>query len=210
VNWDSGQGFPFICRLNENAGDCYDNTLCGSFLAILECELLDRRRLKTRAETRMAIFEFLERWYNLSWNTKGNLLSMLGGQMTMGKNIEVLVLDDEAIVCERLKEFLDVKGLKVETFTESARAVDRLREKKFDVVVTDIKMPGPTGMDVLKLIKDEQPSTQAIVITAYGAIENFRETEALGAYDYVTKPFQIADIYNLIVKAAKRAKKEQT
>ena len=130
--------------------------------------------------------------------------------MTVGKNIEVLVLDDEAIVCERLKEFLDGKGLTVETFTESARAVARLREKKFDVVVTDMKMPGPTGMDVLKFIKDERPSTQVIVITAYGAIESFRETEALGAYDYVTKPFQVADIYNLIVKAAKRAKKQQT
>jgi DNA-binding NtrC family response regulator len=128
----------------------------------------------------------------------------------VGRNIEVLVLDDEAIVCERLKEFLDGKGLKVETFTESARAVARLREKKFDVVVTDMKMPGPTGMDVLKFIKGEQPSTQAIVITGYGAIESFRETEALGAYDYVTKPFKVADIYNLIVKAAKHAKKDQT
>jgi DNA-binding NtrC family response regulator len=134
----------------------------------------------------------------------------LGGKITVGKNIEVLVLDDEIIVCERLKEFLDGKGLKVETFTESSRAVARLREKKFDVVVTDMKMPAPTGMDVLKFIKEEQPSTQAIVITAYGAIESFRETEALGAYDYVTKPFKVADVYNLIVKAAKHAKKETT
>jgi DNA-binding NtrC family response regulator len=128
----------------------------------------------------------------------------------VGKDIEVLVLDDEAIVCERLKEFLEGKGLQVEAFTESAKAVARLREKRFNVVVTDMKMPGPTGMDVLKFIKEEQPSTQAIVITAYGAIESFRDTEALGAFEYVTKPFQIANIYNLILKAAKRAKKEQT
>ena len=47
-----------------SAGDCFDNALCESFFATLECELLDRRRFKTQAEARMAIFEFLEGWYN--------------------------------------------------------------------------------------------------------------------------------------------------
>jgi len=80
VNWDSGQDFLFIYRLNENAGDCYDDALRKSFLAILECELLDRLRFKAQAEAHMSIFEFLERWYNLSWNTKGNMPSTLETQ----------------------------------------------------------------------------------------------------------------------------------
>src|SRR4030067_3611024 len=80
VNWDSGQDFLFSYRLNENAGDCYDDALCESFLAILECELLDRLRFKTQAEARMSIFGVLERWYNLSWNTKGNMPSTLETQ----------------------------------------------------------------------------------------------------------------------------------
>src|SRR4030066_1423542 len=80
VNWDSGQNFLFICLLNENAGDCYDNAPGESFLAVLGCGFFDRGGFKTQAETRMAIFEFLERWYNLSWNTKGNMPSTLETQ----------------------------------------------------------------------------------------------------------------------------------
>lgn len=49
-----------------SAGDCHDNTLCESFFATLECELLDRRKFQTQAEARMAIFEFIEGWYNPS------------------------------------------------------------------------------------------------------------------------------------------------
>jgi DNA-binding NtrC family response regulator len=125
------------------------------------------------------------------------------------KEIEVLVLDDEAIVCERLKEFFGAKGLFVEAFTESEKAIARLKEKNFDVVVTDMKMPGPTGMDVLQFIKDNHPSTQVIIISAYSLIDKFREAEAMGVYEYVTKPFQLSNIYNLVVKASKRAKKQK-
>lgn len=127
----------------------------------------------------------------------------------MAKEIEVLVLDDESIVCERLKEFFEAKNLLVEVFTESQKAIERMKEKKFDVVVTDMKMPGPTGMDVLQFLKDNQPSTQVIIISAYSLIDKFREAEAMGAYEYVTKPFQLLNIYNLVVKAAKRAKKQK-
>jgi len=125
----------------------------------------------------------------------------------MDKSVEVLIIDDEAIVCERLEEFLTGKGLHVESFTESEKAVARMREKTFDVVVTDLKMSGPTGMDVLRLIRETQPSTVGILITAYGQFESVREAEALDAFEVVHKPFQLAEIHKLILKAAKRAKK---
>jgi DNA-binding NtrC family response regulator len=127
----------------------------------------------------------------------------------VAKEIEVLVLDDEAIVCERLKDYFETKDLLVETFTNSAKAIERLKEKGFDVVVTDMKMPGPTGMDVLEFIKQNRPSTQVIIISAFSLADKFREAEAMGAYEYVTKPFQLSNLYNLVVKAAKRAKKQK-
>jgi len=127
----------------------------------------------------------------------------------VAKEIEVLVLDDEAIVCERLKDFFEAKDLIVEAFTESEKAIERMKKKNFDVVVTDMKMPGRTGMDVLQFIKDNHPSTQVIIISAYSLIDKFRDAEAMGVYEYVTKPFQLSNIYNLVVKAAKRAKKQK-
>jgi len=126
---------------------------------------------------------------------------------SVDKPIEVLVIDDEAIVCERLKDFLTEKGLCVEVFTESEKAIARLQEKTFDVIVTDLKMSGPSGMDVLRLIRETQPSTMGILITAYGQFEKVREAEALDAFEVVHKPFQLADIHKLILKAAKRARK---
>jgi len=125
----------------------------------------------------------------------------------MDKPVEVLVIDDEAIVCDRLEEFLTGKGLQVETFTESEKAIARMQEKTFDVVVTDLKMSGPSGVDVLRLIRDTQPATVGVLITAYGQFEKVREAEVLGAFEVVHKPFQLSEIYKLILKAAKRAKK---
>jgi DNA-binding NtrC family response regulator len=127
----------------------------------------------------------------------------------VAKEIEVLVLDDEAIVCERLKDHFETKDLLVETFTDSEKAIERLKEKDFDVVVTDMKMPGPSGMDVLEFIKQNQPSTQVIIISAFSLADKFREAEAMGAYEYVTKPFQLSNLYNLVIKASKRAKKQK-
>ena len=128
----------------------------------------------------------------------------------MSERIEVLVLDDEPIVCERLKDFLDRKGVLTETFTDSRKALDRIKEKSFDVVVTDLKMEGASGMDVLLAIKKGGYSSEVIIITGYGPFESLREAEAVGVYDYIAKPFVMSDLYNRIKKAAKKAKKKKS
>ena len=125
----------------------------------------------------------------------------------MSTSGEVLVLDDEAIVCERIKEHLGKKGFLVETFTESPNALERLQQKNFDVVVTDLKMNGPTGLDVLRFVKKQSPATQVIIITGYGSIETANEAEIVGAFDFICKPFALEDIYTLVKKATKKAKK---
>ena len=83
----------------------------------------------------------------------------------MGKQIEVLVLDDEPIVCERLKDYLEKKDILVETFTESIQALKRIEEKSFDVIITDLKMEGPTGIDVLVAVKKIAARAEVIIIT---------------------------------------------
>ena len=125
----------------------------------------------------------------------------------MGKQIEVLVLDDEPIVCERLEDYLKKKGMYVETFNQSQKALERLEEKTFDVIITDMKMQGPSGMDVLVTVRKKSYKSEVIIITGYGSFETIREAEYVGAFDYISKPFQMAEIFNLVKKAAKKARK---
>jgi len=121
--------------------------------------------------------------------------------MTEAKS--VMVLDDEPIVCNRLKPVLEKEGFAVEVYTESAKALERLRDKQFSVLVTDMKMSGASGMDVLRYVKETAPATQVIVITGYATIETNYEAQALGALHFIAKPFKMKDLAKLVNKASK-------
>jgi DNA-binding NtrC family response regulator len=142
--------------------------------------------------------------------SRGSFVGSRTGEVTpikegwVKKNIFVMVLDDEPIVGERLKPILEKKGFQVETFTESQKALERLEEKQFHVLVTDLKMSGPSGMDVLRFLKDRHLDTQAIVITGYATIERAREAQYLNA-EFVSKPFKLEEIAKLVVRAAKKS-----
>ena len=125
----------------------------------------------------------------------------------MNSRFEVLILDDEPIVCERLKEHLEKHDLSVETFTESQAAMDRLAQKRFDVVVTDLKMKAPSGLDVMHFARQQGTGTQVIIITGYSSIEAAREAEYSGAYQFIDKPFQMETMTKLVKKAAAKARK---
>jgi DNA-binding NtrC family response regulator len=126
----------------------------------------------------------------------------------MQTDTEVMVLDDEITVCERLGDFLEKQGMRVETFVDSNAAVERLAQKRFHVVVTDLKMKGPTGLDVLVAVKRENLPTQVIVITGYRTLEATRAAECVGAFAFLDKPFRLEDLGGLVKKAAKRARKQ--
>ena len=121
---------------------------------------------------------------------------------------DVLVLDDEPIVCERLKEHLEKKSFRVETFTESQAAIDSLGKGTFEVVVTDLKMKGPTGLDVLHYVREHSHGTQVIIITGFASMEAAREAEYGGVYDFIAKPFKLETMATLVKKAAKKARRE--
>jgi len=118
---------------------------------------------------------------------------------------DVMVLDDEQIVGDRLRPALEQEGFQVEVFTDSRAALERLKQKSFAVLVTDVKMRGPTGMDVLRYVKENAPGTQVIVITGYATIETSHEADALGAFQFVAKPFKIKDIVKLVTKSSRLA-----
>ncbi len=121
------------------------------------------------------------------------------------KNSKVLVLDDEQIVCERLEEHLTKLGFTVITFTDSQKALNHLSNNTFDVVVTDLKMSGPTGLDVLHYVHENSPGTQVIIITGYASMDAVREAEYTGVFEFITKPFNLPKIGALVKKASDKA-----
>jgi len=123
------------------------------------------------------------------------------------KDIDILVLDDEQIVCERLKDYMEKRDISVETFNDSRKAIERIKEKAFDVIVTDFKMEGPTGIDVLLAVKNSDYHSEVIIITGYGSFETYHEAEAIGAFCFVFKPFRMDEMYDLVMKAAKKSRK---
>jgi DNA-binding NtrC family response regulator len=125
----------------------------------------------------------------------------------MSNKIEVMVIDDEPIVCERVKDYLEKKGVATETFTDSQSALKRIQEKTFDVIVTDVKMEGANGIDVLLRVKNDNHRSEVIIITGYSPFDSYLDAEAIGVSDYILKPFKMDDLYKSIKKAAKKAQK---
>lgn len=112
--------------------------------------------------------------------------------------MRILILDDEPIVCKRLKPAFQKMGHTVETFTDSAQALARLGETTFDIVVTDLKMEGTDGIQILNGAKASSPETQVIVITGFATLETAKESYRKGAFDFVAKPFKLRDILDCV------------
>ena len=111
---------------------------------------------------------------------------------------QILILDDEPIVCKRLRPAFQKAGYEVETFTDSASALARIEEKLFDIVITDLKMEGTDGMHFLARVKEIAPDTGVIVITGFATPESAKESFRTGAYDFVAKPFKLSDIVDIV------------
>jgi len=120
----------------------------------------------------------------------------------MERQLEILVLDDEEIVCTRLKPALEKEGYRVETFTDSRIAKQRLEERSFDIVVTDLKMAGIDGMDLHRFIKDKWPQTRVIIISGFATVDITREAFKAGVRDIIAKPFKIGQLKELIDRVA--------
>jgi DNA-binding NtrC family response regulator len=130
-------------------------------------------------------------------------LEWVGQEGKMSGQLEVLLLDDEPIVGKRLKPALAKIGCNVENFEEPKAALQRIDQKEFDVVVTDIRMNEIDGIQVLEHVTKKSPRTKVIVITGYAMMALAREAMEKGAFDFISKPFQPDDLRKVIAKAAK-------
>jgi len=120
----------------------------------------------------------------------------------MSNKLEILLLDDELIVGKRLKPALEKIGCQVEVFQDPLKAMKRIEEKEFDIVVTDIYMEEMDGMQVLEMVHDQWPRTKIIMITGYAMISLARDAMEQGAFDFIAKPFKPDDLRKVIAKAA--------
>ncbi len=100
----------------------------------------------------------------------------------------ILVADDEEGLREFLSDALEDDGHRVVAAADGEEALRRLRAQGFDLVITDLKMPGLSGLDLLRRIRAEQPETEVVVMTGFGTVESAVEAMKLGAYDYLQKP----------------------
>jgi len=111
----------------------------------------------------------------------------------------ILVIDDERRICESLSALLTGSGYEVATFQDSDNAAREIRSGQFDLIISDIKMPGMTGIDILRLARKVDPSALVILMTGYGSLETAVGAINEGAYDYLLKPVEFPQL-ELVVK----------
>ncbi|PLX38909.1 MAG: hypothetical protein C0608_11540 [Deltaproteobacteria bacterium] len=129
-----------------------------------------------------------------------NLIESL--RMEAGKYVgRVLVVDDERDITAVLEDVLEGKGYSTIAAHNAQDAIELFAREKFDIVITDLKMPGKSGLDLLAAVKDQNPDTIVIIMTGYATVETAIDALKKGAYDYILKPFKISELLKIVERA---------
>lgn len=123
--------------------------------------------------------------------------------------VRILVIDDEKVIRELLSDVLSRKGYLVDTAEDGPQGLERAEATRYDVIFTDIRMPGINGLEVFKKLRQISPKSRVIMMTGYGLEEMINEALALGAFADVKKPFEITHIYDLVRRALESMEKEK-
>jgi len=116
----------------------------------------------------------------------------------------ILVVDDERVIREILAEFLTLEGFSVNTVDDGEKALTELRLHPYDLVITDLKMPRISGLQLLEKIEAERLGVQTVLMTGFGTVETAIEAMKRGAYDYLLKPFKVEDVIHVVERALHR------
>ncbi|UCF63868.1 MAG: response regulator [bacterium] len=119
----------------------------------------------------------------------------------MSTSKRLLIVDDEESLTFSLYQVFINVPMECEVLTASNgdEALSKINQGEFDLVITDIAMPGINGLDLLSMIKAKHPNTKVIVITAYGSDENKDQAYKRGAENYIEKPFDLFEIRDLVI-----------
>lgn len=127
----------------------------------------------------------------------------------MEEGLRILVLDDEEVVCARLKPALEKAGYVVETFTDSRLAKEAIARRDFDIVVTDLKMAHVDGMELFRFAKERRPKTEVIIISGFATVDVTRVAMRAGVRDVIAKPFRISELKDLINEIAGEIRRDR-
>ncbi|MEZ4280966.1 MAG: sigma-54 dependent transcriptional regulator [Myxococcota bacterium] len=122
---------------------------------------------------------------------------------------KVLVVDDDPSILAMTEDLLGEAGFEVGKCGSGREALERIREQDFDVVLTDLQMPGGDGLELLAGVREQSPETPVIIMTAFGTIQSAVDAMRAGALDFVTKPFRAGELLISLERACERRALEQ-
>jgi DNA-binding NtrC family response regulator len=126
--------------------------------------------------------------------------------MTAVATSRILVLDDDPGTCRFMQELLNKPDREIEATSDPEQALARARAKPFDLVISDLKLNARLdGIDVLRAVREAHPGTPVIIVTGFGELEKAVEAVREGAFDFVSKPFNISELKNLVERALQKA-----
>jgi response regulator RpfG family c-di-GMP phosphodiesterase len=116
----------------------------------------------------------------------------------------VLVVDDEKVIREILSDFLTMEGYVVRTVEDGTSALRELERRSYNLVISDLKMPGMGGLELLEKISDLKTNVLTVIMTGFGTVETAIEAMKKGAYDYILKPFKIEEVVHVVERGLDR------
>lgn len=123
-----------------------------------------------------------------------------------GPKRKILIVDDERSVAQGIALALAADDVEIETVLSGEDALIRTAATNYDLIICDLMMPGLSGLDLLKSLRDFRPRTPVLMITGYPTVKTADESQNMGAVGYITKPFTPADIRNAAARALEAAK----
>jgi len=123
----------------------------------------------------------------------------------INEHIDILIVDDDKMLCSMLEDmFSQEEKLVIASTYNGLDAIEKIRKKKFDLILSDLMMPGANGIEVLKTAKEVDEGVHVIIVTGFASLETAMEAIKKGAYDYITKPFKLDEIRIVVQNACEK------